>query len=269
MSTSIKEGVVIKSGLVSITFRQLKPQEVVALVSKAGLQGIEWGGDIHVPHGDVKTAKAVCKLTMEAGLSTAAYGSYYRVGCEVDSFDKFNKVLETAVELKAPTIRVWAGEKGSAFADEIYRENVAHGSRRIAELAETAGITISFEYHGGTLTDSNQSAITLFDSVKKKNIRSYWQPEHNLGVKENVKGLKALKSLLSNIHVFHWILESDFNIARCQLSDGQTAWKEYFSCLRDQSDNHYAMLEFVKNDEPEQFLRDAKVLKYLIENKGI
>lgn len=259
----------INSGLVSITFRQLKPQEVVALVAKAGLQGIEWGGDIHVPHGDVKTAKNVCKLTMESGLSTAAYGSYYRVGCEGDGFDKFKKVLETAVELKAPTIRVWAGEKGSAFVDEKFRENISHSSRYIAQLAETAGITISFEYHGGTLTDTNQSAIAFFDSANHDNIRSYWQPEPALGIEENIKGLKVLLPLLSNIHVFQWILESDGNIVRYALSDGQAAWKEYFRCLGELSSKHYAMLEFVKNDEPEQFLRDAEVLKHMIENKDI
>ena len=67
-------------GLVSITFRSLSPQDVIQLVKDAKLRAIEWGGDIHVPHGDLKQAKQVCAQTEEAGLQVAAYGSYYRVG---------------------------------------------------------------------------------------------------------------------------------------------------------------------------------------------
>ena len=47
----------IHTGLVSVTFRKLEPAEIVDLVKQAGLQGIEWGGDIHVPHGDIQRAK--------------------------------------------------------------------------------------------------------------------------------------------------------------------------------------------------------------------
>ncbi len=43
----------IKSGLVSITFRQLTCEQIVDLVSKAKLDAIEWGGDIHVPHDNM------------------------------------------------------------------------------------------------------------------------------------------------------------------------------------------------------------------------
>jgi 3-dehydroshikimate dehydratase len=43
----------IHPGLVSVTFRKLTPVEVAGLVKKGGLKSIEWGGDIHVPHGDL------------------------------------------------------------------------------------------------------------------------------------------------------------------------------------------------------------------------
>ena len=41
----------IYPGLVSVTFRKLSPEEIVQLVVSSGLKGIEWGGDIHLPHG--------------------------------------------------------------------------------------------------------------------------------------------------------------------------------------------------------------------------
>jgi len=66
-------------GLVSITFRKLSPEQIIELVRKAGLSGIEWGGDIHVPHGDIARAKEVKSMTKEAGLRVAVYGSYYHL----------------------------------------------------------------------------------------------------------------------------------------------------------------------------------------------
>ncbi len=112
-------------GLVSVTFRSLDCKKIVELVKKAGLSSIEWGGDVHVPQGDMKKAKEARKMTEEAGLVTAAYGSYYRVGCEsIKTGEKadFKKTLETALELNTPVIRVWAGDRGSAEADGLWRK---------------------------------------------------------------------------------------------------------------------------------------------------
>ncbi|HEY0258189.1 MAG TPA: hypothetical protein VGC39_12150 [Candidatus Methylacidiphilales bacterium] len=55
-------------GLVSVSFRSLNPEEVIPLVQQAGFQSIEWGGDIHVPAGDVQQAQIVGRQTSEAGL---------------------------------------------------------------------------------------------------------------------------------------------------------------------------------------------------------
>ena len=84
----------MKTGLVSITFRKKKPEEIVALAAKGGLEGIEWGGDVHVPHGDMAAAKNARLLTTGAGIEVAAYGSYYRVAHseQVDNLP-FAKVL--------------------------------------------------------------------------------------------------------------------------------------------------------------------------------
>ena len=98
------------SGLVSVSFRKESPEAIVAAAAQAGLQGIEWGGDIHVPCGDIENAKRVSALTEAAGLQTLAYGSYYRLG---DHTTDFNKVLETAQALDTSVIRIWGGIKAS------------------------------------------------------------------------------------------------------------------------------------------------------------
>ena len=42
---------VIKSGIGSVAMRTEKAGKIIALAGKAGFDGIEWGGDAHVPHG--------------------------------------------------------------------------------------------------------------------------------------------------------------------------------------------------------------------------
>jgi 3-dehydroshikimate dehydratase len=49
----------IKTGLVSVSFRKFSPEKIIEMVKNAGLCAIEWGGDVHVPHGDVELARKV------------------------------------------------------------------------------------------------------------------------------------------------------------------------------------------------------------------
>ncbi len=62
-------------GLTSITFRGMAPREIIDLAGKAGLEGIEWGSDVHVPPGDIPLAKAIAAMCAEAGIRVTSYGS--------------------------------------------------------------------------------------------------------------------------------------------------------------------------------------------------
>ena len=93
----------MKTGLTSITFRQLDRGEIIDLVAKAGLDGIEWGGDIHVPHGDLDAAVSAARCTRDAGLEVSSYGSYYRTGVSEQEGLSFESVLETAKAMCLPS----------------------------------------------------------------------------------------------------------------------------------------------------------------------
>jgi len=67
------------------------------------MRAIEWGGDVHVPTGDLAGAREVAARCGDAGIAVEAYGSYFRASGE------FGPVLETAVALGAPRVRVRAG----------------------------------------------------------------------------------------------------------------------------------------------------------------
>lgn len=249
----------IHPGLVSITFRKFSPAEIVALVRKAGLEGIEWGGDVHVPHGDIGRAREVRAMTQEAGLKVAAYGSYYRAGWSEANGLPFKQVLDSAVELGAPTIRVWPGVKGSADVDENGRWAVIEDLRRIAALAGQVGVTISTEYHGGTLTDTNDSASQLLVEVDHPNLLTCWQPHNGEETAECVAGLRAVLPRVGNVHVFHWWPTA---VERLPLADGAARWAEFWRELgvAPAGRERFALLEFVQGDSEEAYLRDAATL---------
>ncbi len=244
----------IRTGLVSITFRKLTPREIVDLVRECGLEGIEWGGDVHAPHGDVAAAKAVAALTADAGLRVASYGSYYRVG--VGEPCPFDDVVRSAVALGAPVIRVWAGKLGSAVADEAYREMVVRDAQRIAALAAAEGLTVAFEYHGNTLTDQPESARGLLEQVDRPNCKTYWQPLVGTTPEQNIDSIGRVADWLTHLHVFTW-----HDHDRRDLAEGEAAWRGYLERVNALGGERFAMLEFVRNDDPDQFRKDAATLK--------
>ena len=260
----------IRSGLVSITFRKLSARAIIDLVTRTGLTGIEWGGDVHVLHGETSVAREVAQMTRDAGLLVAAYGSYYRVGVSEADGVAFARVLESAITLGAPTVRVWAGNRGSADADESYGAAVIEDARRIAVLAHAAGITVSFEYHRNTLTDTNTSAHRLLEEVGHPNVRTYWQPPVAMSPAECLEGLDAVSDYLSNAHVFQWTAASPAAIAdRRPLAEGAKVWRQYVERIAATDRDHFALIEFVRDDAPEQFLADARVLSaWLAELNG-
>ena len=252
----IKATTMIKSGLVSVTFRQLAPAAIVDLACQAKIAGIEWGGDIHVPHGDLKTAEAVARLTRAAGLAVAAYGSYYKVGHSEAEGLAFANVLATAKVLGAPVIRVWAGNQGAAQADAAYREKIRQDARRLAELAAAAGLTVAFEYHSHSLTDTAASTRELLEAVQHPALKTCWQP---LGADAEScrESLRTVLPRLANLHVYHWNTATG---TRLPLKDGADAWRQYLDLAGPTDGERYALLEFVRDDSPAAFLEDAQTL---------
>ncbi|TDV53794.1 sugar phosphate isomerase/epimerase family protein [Actinophytocola oryzae] len=231
-------------GLVSVTFRQLAVPEIVALAVGHGMRAVEWGGDVHVPAGDLATAREVASRCADAGIEIEAYGSYYRAAGD------FGPVLATAVALDAPRIRVWAGGRGSAHETE--RRRVVENLRDAAAQAESAGIEVAVEYHAGTLTDTLASAVALFDEVPA--LRPYWQPPVGSTLADAREAL-VLRPVAA--HVFSW----DDTGRRLPLAARADLWRPVLAELAALPGTRHVLLEFVRDDDPTAFAEDAAVLR--------
>ncbi len=259
MSGGVSEGAFgVKGGVASVTFRKLAPHRVIDATVRAGLEAIEWGGDVHVPPGNAAHARDMGRATRDAGLAVSSYGSYYVAG----EGQEFAPVLDAAVALGAPVIRIWAGRRPSAESDAGYRSRVVCDVAATAALAHAEGVRIALELHGGTLTDELGSARNLLEEIAAPNAGTYWQPPVGASVEDALALLGALKPWLVHLHVFHWSPGTE----RRPLVEGRERWRRYLHAAAAPG-VHVAMLEFVRDDSEDQFMQDAAVLKELIRDE--
>lgn len=248
----------LQTGLLSVTFRRLLASEVLAWAREAGVQGIEWGGDVHVPHGDVAVAREIGQRTRDAGLQVSAYGSYYRAGASEAAGLAFDRVLESALALGAPTVRIWAGVTGSNETDARTRAAVVAEVRRVADLARAAGLRLATEWHGGTLTDTRDSALRLLDEVGSPPLTTFWQPRVGDTVEAGLADLQAIGDRLGHVHAFHWWpTPAD----RRPLAEGGTAWRRYLQAIALVPGDRFVSLEFLPQETQQDLRRDTATLR--------
>ena len=247
--------------LCSVTFRGLAAAEIAALAGEAGLKAIEWAGDAHVPPGDFRAAEAARRLSEASGLALS-YGSY--VAPPADDPGRFVHALDTAEVLGAGNIRIWAGTRGRDSADYSADEAraVALAIREMGEEAARRHLSVSLEYHPGSLTDSTDSAMRLIETVAHDNVHLYWQPRPGMPLDEALAEIERVAEHVSHIHVFAW----DRQRNRFALSTAADYWRQAIAALGDSRwrGRRYAMLEFVAADDPEAFRADAATLKDIL-----
>ena len=246
----------MKTGLISVTFRNKSIDEIAAIARQAGLQTIEWGGDVHVPPTDPAAAAAAVKACKDNGLTVSAYGSYYRCKDE----ENFAPILETAVRLGAPVIRVWAGGgfKHSSQCSEEDRAMFTRNLGKAVAMAAEKGCIVATECHPNTLTDDINSTLRLLEDVP--GLYTYWQPFYNLTYEENEANIRRLGKKIVNVHIFH----RDENNKPTPLSAGAENWKHYIKAIRECTATQSVGMEFVMGGTDAQFFEDSQVFADLI-----
>ncbi|MBQ5801428.1 MAG: sugar phosphate isomerase/epimerase [Clostridia bacterium] len=239
----------MKTGLTSITFRQFTAEKVIELAKQAGLDGIEWGGDIHARPDNLERAKEVGELTRAAGLEVLSYGSYYFVGKGSD----FEPISQTAEALGCSIIRIWMPWDDYDYAS--HKEEIG----RISAIAASRGQTLAFEFHCKTANDLVSRSVAMLNCFGKDNVKTYWQPPYwPQTPPDSLDDLEELVPYVVNLHVYRWKGE---NNDRLPLAEGARAWANYLQIFKTAN---AAILEFTRDALPENFLADAKTLHELL-----
>ena len=241
-----------KTGLVSVSFRQHSPELIVEKVKEAGLHFIEWGSDVHVPENDLENAKKVSEITKKAGREVSSYGTYYRLGPNMDIVP----YLETAKVLETDILRIWAGAVGSAEVSEDMRKSMVAEAKELCKKAAEYGMKIQFEYHRYTLTDTVESALDLVKQIDEPNCGLYWQPQYTRSFEDNIKELDMVLPYVEIVHMFYW----DDKDNRLFLHQGIDEIKEY---IKKAGDKIY-LLECVPDNNIEYLKQEAECLKEVL-----
>jgi sugar phosphate isomerase/epimerase len=253
---SALESAAFRIGLCSVTFRSLSPTDVVLAAADAGIHGIEWGADVHVPPGRTEVARDVAARCKESGIACPSYGSYLSAGRS--TIDEATLVLDTALVLGARNVRVWCPFGSPPGSDDGLFGRAAGSLDEWSALAAARDLTVSVEYHVDTFTETAASAKRLLDVAgRPSNLFTYWQPVTGRALPAEAA---TMHPDVSHVHVFHWRTGGE----RRPLDEGGKTWPLLLATLgrpNRWTGERYAFLEFVRGDDPLQLVADAATLR--------
>lgn len=165
----------MKFGFTTTTFRNIKDVEkIVKIAVDAGIDCIEWGGDIHVR--DVETAKRVKKLCDDAKIEVSSYGSYYRVGsCDEK---EWQKICEISSAMGARAVRVWLGRADSEKTDDVTYKRLVEDAKSMCSVADAYGLIVCPECHDYTYNNNTDAFLKIQKDVGRENFRTYFQSRY-------------------------------------------------------------------------------------------
>ncbi|MBW7996835.1 MAG: sugar phosphate isomerase/epimerase [Candidatus Glassbacteria bacterium] len=250
-----------KLGLCSVTFREMSIKEVISVCSEHGLEGIEWGGDIHLkPGAPLEFVAGVKEKCRDAGLVTPSYGSYFDV-MEQEP-EEFEHILERALVLEADTIRVWPGWVRPENISGYQLEKLTHTSKRIAEMAVVRNIRVAYEFHDHTPTEGGEALLSLLERVRHPNLYTYYQLIRPEETEWNLNNLDQIYDRLAYIHV----QANDYK-RNLPLADFREVWQKIIERLKARGYDGWLLFEFNKDNSVGQLEQDLALIRSFIGSK--
>ena len=241
-----------KCGLVSVSFRELSPREILAAMRECALSCIEWGSDVHVPP---EKAEEIAVLQQEYGITCCSYGTYFRLG--VTPMEELPAYIAAAKILGTDILRLWCGNKNSEDYTDEERTAFFSDCKAAAEIAGKNGVVLCMECHNKTYTNTKESAYELMQAVNSEHFRMYWQPNQFKTEAENIAYAKLLAPYTVHLHVFNWKGKEKYPL--CEAID---IWKEYLSCFEG---DRNLLLEFMPDGQITSLKKETAALKEITE----
>ena len=238
-------------GLVSVTFRDKTPREILNAMKDAGLKVIEWGSDVHCPP---ESAGEIAKLQREFGVKCCSYGTYFRLG--VTPIKELGGYIAAAKTLGTDILRLWCGDKNSEDYSTEEKESLFEQCKAAAKLAEEHKVTLCMECHNYTYTNTVQGAKELIKAVNSENFQMYWQPNQFKSFEENLEYAREVSPYTKHIHVFKWRGQK-----KLSLYEGIAEWKQFLGCFEGEC---ALLLEFMPDDKLETLKTEAEALREIV-----
>lgn len=239
-----------KLGLVSVSFREHTPKEILEAMKRAFLSQIEWGSDVHAPPTETENLKRLAAMQEEYGIACSSYGTYFRLG--VTPMEELNGYIDAAEILGTRILRLWCGNRNSEDLTGKEKTALFSRCREAAQIAEARGVTLCLECHNKTYTNRKEAALEIMQAVSSEHFRMYWQPNQFRTEKENLLYASLISPYTEHLHVFNWKGKEKF-----LLRDAKEIWKKYLSCF---SGERTLLLEFMPDGNLDSLAGEAKAL---------
>ena len=241
-------------GVVSVSFRQHTPKEILEAVKAAGLSCVEWGSDVHAPCYDTERLREISELQKQYGIFCSSYGTYFRLG--ETPIGELQHYVRAAELLGTNILRLWCGVKGGKEMSDAEKDSLFSACRKAASVAEANGVTLCMECHKNTFTESPDDAVHLMQEINSPHFRMYWQPFQWQSTNENLENAKKIAPFAEHIHVFNWR-----NKEKLPLSCAVPDWRVY---LKHFPAPRALLLEFMPNGKIEELRAEGDALKLIV-----
>ncbi|HLM17031.1 MAG TPA: TIM barrel protein, partial [Acidimicrobiia bacterium] len=192
------------------------------------------------------------------------YGSYLGMAPPDGTDDAaVDAVLETASALGAPMVRIWTEFGVTPASGDAERRRVTERTAALVDRIADDGLLTALEFHPATLTETATSANELLDALDRPVLRTHWQPDPALAPAATLAELALVMPRLAHLHVFAWGPKGIED--RRALVDGEPLWRSALALANRDGGaipgRRYALCEYVRDDDPEQFVDDVRVLR--------
>lgn len=241
-----------KLGLCSVTFRKKSAAQVILIAKKAGIDYIEWGGDIHVTTvEDARLVKSVCD---NEGIKISSYGSYFN-SIEFDK-DKWVQVCEIAKKMGAPSVRIWLGKKNSEETSDKEYRTLLENTKKMCDIADGYGLDVCPECHDNTFNNNTDAFLRLKNDLKKENFKTYFQSRY-FRMEYDLDRIDRTFEFIRDVHVSYRDLKKE---QRHRKKD-KNYLDKLLKQLKSKEFDGIVMVEFVDFNSETAFYRDVKKLK--------
>lgn len=251
-------------GITSVTFRSRSAEEIVGYCQRCGIAAIEWGSDVHVKPGEREQAERIRRITENAGIRVSSYGSYYRLG--ETGVNEFESYAKTAQALNAPVIRIWGGSKAHRDLSKSEYKSLIDEAGEICKTAEKYSISVAFEYHNDSLTDSKDAALKALSDIGADNLGMYYQYDPWISCEDNYETLKAFLPYLKMIHVFN--VDEKINRYSIKEHNGEEFWRNIIKILGQSNTEVCMLFEFLKEETFDELKRETDTMMSLLKSYG-
>lgn len=241
-----------KIGLCSVTFRKKSAAQVVLIAKKAGVDFIEWGGDVHVT--SLEDARLVKSLCDNEGIKISSYGSYAN-SLDFDK-DKWIQTCEIAAKLGAASVRIWLGRKNSEETSEKEYRTLLENTRKMCEIADKYKLLVCPECHDNTFNNNTDAFLRIKNDLNKKNFKTYFQSRY-FRMEYDLDRIDRTFEFIQDVHVSYRDLKKEQLFRKKDIFYLDKLLKK----LKEKSFDGIVMIEFVDFDRELAFYRDVQRLK--------